>query len=50
MREAWLQDVFDCDNVVMLEVFEDFQFSQRALGVCQNLKGIGNLLNCNLLT
>lgn len=49
MRKVRLKDVFDGDDVVMFEVLEDFQFSQRAFGVCHHLKSIGDLLYRHLL-
>lgn len=49
VREVRLQDVFDGDNVVMFEMLEDLQLSQCAFGICQHLKGIGDLLYCHLL-
>lgn len=49
VRKVRLQDVFDGDNVVMFEMLEDLQLSQCAFGICQHLKGIGDLLYCHLL-
>lgn len=49
VRKVRLQDVFDGDNVVMFEMLKDLQLSQCAFGICQHLKGIGDLLYCHLL-
>lgn len=49
VRKFRLQDVFDGNYVVMLEVLENFQLSQCAFGICHHFKSIGDLLYRHLL-
>lgn len=44
-----LQDVFNGNDVVMLEVLENFQLSQCAFGICHHFKCIGDLFYRHLL-
>lgn len=49
LREVWLQDVLDGNNIVMFEVLENLELSQGSFGICQHFKSIGNLLYRHLL-
>lgn len=49
VRKFRLQDVFNGNDVVMLEVLEDFQLSQCAFGISDHFKGVGDLLYRHLL-
>lgn len=44
-----MQDVFNGNDVVMLEVLENFQLSQCAFGIRHHFKSVGDLLYRHLL-
>lgn len=49
MRKFRLQDVFNGNDVVVLEVLENFQLPQCAFGICHHFESVGDLLYRHLL-